>query len=117
MRAYRARILWALLILLVAAPLLASTYAYEQITVAGTAVGFTSAKITPSGSAPMQFAQCRLETAEIRYAYDGTTPTSSVGTLMEVGEYIAFTNHEDMLNFKAIRTGSSAALSCTYKAP
>jgi hypothetical protein len=33
-------------------------------------------------------ATCRLETAEIRYQVDGTAPTTTVGTLLEVGDVL-----------------------------
>lgn len=106
------------LCLVVTAPAWAAFYSFEQLTVAATAVPFTATKITPANLTPMTIAQCRLETAQIRYSYDGTTPTSSVGILWEVGEYITFTQREDILNFKAIRTTStSGQLDCTYKTP
>ncbi len=95
-----------------------SYLAFEQITVAGTAIGFTSTKITPAG-APQQpdTAVCRLETAQIRYTIDGTTPTSTVGTLLETGDTIAVYGHDVLVRFRAIRTGSSGQLNCTYSAP
>lgn len=108
-----------LLVLVASVPVFGATYNYEQITVDNTSggVGFTASKITPSdGRTVMNIAQCRLETAEIRYRYDSGAPTSSVGTLLEIGEMITLTKREDILNFKAIRTGgSNGSLSCTYK--
>lgn len=98
----------------------ASYYDFEQITVDNTSggKGFTLTKIS-TGAAPMSFAQCRLETAEVRYLYvdpSVTAVTASVGTLLEPGDYIVFTNREDMVNFRAIRTGAtSGVLDCLYK--
>lgn len=99
-----------------------SYIASEQITVAATAIGFTTSKITPNGGpgqAQAVTAICRLETAEIRYTNDGTTtPTSSVGTLLEIGDVLTVQGHDVLVNFKAIRTGgSSGQLDCTYSSP
>jgi hypothetical protein len=89
---------------------------FEQLTVDATAGGvpFTAAKITNSSSLAT-WARCRLETAQIRFTVDGTTPTSSVGTLLEVGDILPIHTREELLNFHAIRTGSSSGvLDCTY---
>lgn len=92
----------------------AYTVTFEQLTVANSSVGFTAAKI--SGSPQAFQATCRLETAEIRYTFDGTTtPTSSVGTLWEPGETLQFTGHDILVAFRAIRTGAtSGVLDCHY---
>lgn len=91
--------------------------AFEQITVANTAIGFTAAKITPAGLPQATLAQCRLETAQVRFTIDGTTPTSSVGTLLEIGDWLTISGHDSLERFRAIRTGStSGQLDCTYSA-
>lgn len=88
---------------------------FEQITVANTAIGFTAAKIDPVGGPQMNVASCRLETAEVRFSYDGTTPTSSVGTLLEIGDVFYIAGHDQLLQFRAIRTGaSSGQLDCHF---
>lgn len=96
----------------------AVTYiAFEQITVAGTAIGFTTTKITPAGQVQATVASCRLRTAEISYTIDGTTPTSTVGTLMEVNDILTITGHDSLVRFLAIRTAGSGQLDCTYSSP
>lgn len=101
----------------------AQAYSYlgfEQITVAASAIGFTAAKITPNTATVKDATQatCRLETAEVRYTVDTTTPTTTVGTLLEVGDTLTLTGHDVLTNFKAIRTGAtSGVLDCTYSAP
>jgi hypothetical protein len=117
----RLRLFPWLTLLLVGIASLASAYtylAYEQVTVANTAIGFTTAKITPGGPMPTM-AQCRLETAQVRWTIDGVTaPTTTVGTLLEVGDAIALNGHDVLVNFRAIRTGgSSGVLNCTYSTP
>lgn len=93
---------------------------FEQITVDATAGGksFTAAKVEPNGSGgglQATTARCRLRTAEISFTYDGTTVTSSVGQLLEVGDYLEVTGHDNIMRFRAIRTGaSSGQLDCVY---
>lgn len=90
--------------------------AFEQITVAGTAGGVTAATVTSGNGHPQaNTATCRLETAEIRYRIDGTAPTASVGTLLEIGDVLVLQGLDVILRFSAIRTTStSAVLDCTY---
>lgn len=97
----------------------ASSYiAFEQITVAAASIGFTAAKITPPGLPQATSAVCRLETAEIRYTLDGTTPSTTVGTPMEALETLTFTGQDVLAKFRAIRTtGVSGQLDCHYFAP
>ena len=90
--------------------------ALEQIAVAGTAIGFTAATITPPGQPMATQAVCRARTAEMSWRVDGGTPTSTVGTLIEVGEVLVITGHDNLVRFKAIRTGSSGSLDCTVSA-
>jgi hypothetical protein len=96
----------------------AITYiAFEQVTVGASAVTLTAAKISPSGVQPTQ-GYCRLELAEIRYTTDGTTPTSTVGTLMQIGDGLPLPDHDYLVKFQAIRTtGVSGQLDCTYVRP
>jgi hypothetical protein len=92
--------------------------AYEQVTVAASAIGFTSTAITPVGRLKATTATCRLETAEIRYTIDGTTPTTTVGTPLEPLEGVTLNGHDVLLNFLAIRTGgTSGTLNCVYSTP
>ena len=90
--------------------------AQEQITVAGTAIGFTAATINVGdGHAQANTATCRNETAQIRVTVDGTTPTSTVGTLVEIGDTFQVSSNNAMNLFRAIRTGgTSGKLTCNY---
>ena len=97
---------------------MASYIAFEQLTVANSVKTLTASKITPSGQAMATQAVCRLETAEIRYTVDTTTPTTTVGTLLEPGDTLTLNGHDVLSNFQAIRTGAtSGVLACTYTAP
>ena len=87
---------------------------YESITVSGTAIGFTSSKITTSNY-NVRKAYCTLETANIRYRTDGTNPTGAEGHLMEVSGKITFDGRDEIINFSAISTTAiNGTLKCTY---
>ena len=109
------------LLLGLAAAASASFFDFEQLTVDNTSGGvtFTASKITPASSPPMTYADCRLRTAEVSYLTVDpkvTAVTSSVGQLLEPGDRLIFLKREDMLNFRAIRTGAtSGQLDCYYK--
>ena len=91
---------------------------FEQITVANTAIGFTSTKVEPDGSGggrQATTASCRVRTAEISFTYDNTAPTTTVGQLAEIGDQIVVSGHDNVMRFRAIRTGStSGQLDCVY---
>lgn len=93
-------------------------YKYESITVAATAIGLTAANMTtlPAGSGQIfGRAVCTVEDAQIRFRYDGTSPTSSEGHIANIDDEIKLDKHEAPL-FKAIRTGStSAKLKVSYE--
>ncbi len=85
-------------------------FAYESKTIAATAVGCTAGTYGDATRAEMT-----LETAQIRYRIDGTSPTASEGHLVEVGDLIILKSAAQIANFEAIRTGGvSGVLKCTY---
>ena len=60
-------------------------------------------------------AQLRLETAQIRYTLDATAPTTTVGTLMEIGEILYLDSRALLTGVRAIRTGGvSGVLQVEY---
>jgi hypothetical protein len=83
-----------------------SPRAYESITVATTAIGITSSLLSPN----RRRAVLTAETAQMRFRVDGTDPTSSEGHLLEVGDTLELDQQEEMLNFRAIRTGSTSGV-------
>lgn len=107
----------ALALALFTATLAAASYTkFEAVTVAAASTGFTAANINAgSGHPAATQATCRLETAEIRYTVDGTTPSAAVGTLLEIGDTLALFGNDTLNNFRGFRTGgSSGVLDCTY---
>ena len=82
-------------------------YDMEEITVASVAIGLTSSKLTTSPKPKEVFIQC--ETAQVRYYYDGTTPTSSSGFLLNPYDTVRMKGYSNLNNFLAIRTGATSA--------
>ena len=92
-----------------------SAMGHESITVAATAIGFTSGTITPAATKPASRAFVTAETAQMRYTYDGTTPTSTVGHLLDIGDILIIEGIVNVQNFRAIRTtNDSGTLKCTF---
>ena len=85
---------------------------YEALTIADTAGGIalTAAKY---GTCIRAF--ITVETAQIRWTIDGTAPTTTVGHLGNVYDVIDLTSAEDIVAFRAIRTGAtSGVIHATY---
>lgn len=83
-----------------------------QLTIGATSSGFSTAQIEPSGYPVATAAECKVRTAEVSWTVDGTTPTSTVGTLAAVNDVIHLRTHDTLRRFRAIRTGSSGQLDC-----
>ena len=89
-------------------------FASERLTVGGTAVGLTSATYAPA-SGPARSAFITVETDQIRFTLDGTTPTSSRGHVIDAGGSLVLQGIEEIRAFKAIRVTNSAPIEVTYK--
>jgi hypothetical protein len=89
---------------------------YESITVSSAAIGLTAGTITPIiAGVRNATALCVVETAQIRYRVDGTDPTSSEGIALNIGDTLVLEGSDDLLKFRAIRTGGTdAVLKCSY---
>ena len=83
--------------------------AYESITVSSTAVILTVATY-----GPRPYAFITVEDNSIRFRLDGTAPTASEGHLANPGDIIHLRNHDQLEDFKAIRTGADAVIKCAY---
>lgn len=79
---------------------------HETVTVAGTAIGITA---TASEGVLPHAALITVEAAQISATVDGTTPTATVGHLIEVGDSITLTDRGEVMRFLAIRTGGTSA--------
>ena len=86
------------------------TFAYEDLTVGSTAVGFTAA--TYGGA---DYATVYVESAPIRFRLDAGTPTASVGDTLEQGDRLVLESEEEVRRFRAIRRdGISATLRVNF---
>ena len=92
-------------------------FAFEQLTVADSVQVLTPSYYqdsSTSGGASSAF--LTSEDAQIRYRYDGGTPTSTVGHILDYGSILVLHGQNQMSNFKCIRTGSaSAKIAVTYE--
>lgn len=98
---------------------LKGAFAFETITVSGTAVGFTATTyhVKSSTNAPhkiAEFAVVSVETDSIRYRTDGSDPTGSVGHLLMAGDVLFLSSADDVRKFKAIRVTTDATLQVSY---
>lgn len=90
-------------------------FAFETITVAGTAVGFTAATLSPGAGEGAETALLTLESGQIRWRADGTAPTATVGHVMDPGDVLTLSGGQTLQLFRAIRTGGvSGSLSVSY---
>lgn len=87
----------------------ARAYGTESITVSNASIGFTDSVINPGTSDKPIGAMFTVEGAPIRYTLDGTTPTTTVGILAEVGDIVTLEGQADTQAFRAIRTTSTDA--------
>lgn len=97
---------------------------FETITTLTSAKGFTSANILPTTGnftgKRAKFALVSVETADIRYTVDGTTPTVTAGTgaghLATTGTYLEIRGEQNVANFKCINAvnASGANIKVTY---
>ena len=83
---------------------------YAQLTVANTAVGLPASVLNDANGAQMTVFICRLETAQIRYRTDGTDPTATVGTPLEVSDVLPVIGRDDAERIRFIRTGGSSGV-------
>ncbi|HET6495071.1 MAG TPA: hypothetical protein VFH61_06880 [Thermoleophilia bacterium] len=81
---------------------------FESVTVAATAIGFDITPASNNGMKP-QAALITVETAAIRFTTDGTTPTATVGHVVEAGGSIELADSGQCDNFLAIRRDGVSA--------
>jgi len=90
---------------------------YATLTVGSTAVGLDSASPTLTNGATVKRAVITVETDQVRWRADGTSPTASEGHLLEAGDVLNFldANYESVLgDLKFIRVTSDAKLKISY---
>jgi hypothetical protein len=87
--------------------------AFEQKTIDATVGGIA---LTGATYGTARYAEITVDSADIRFTCDGTPPTAILGHQVGAGYVIELDSHEDIVNFRAIRTGSvSAKINATYQ--
>ena len=107
------KVLWVTLFLVLFLSGFACADSYESLTITNAAGGVS---LTASIYGGAKWGMCRLESAEIRYVLDGkTTPTSTVGVVLEPLEWLILENPIQIRNFRGFATGNTSAnLKCFY---
>lgn len=83
---------------------------YETVTFTNTAVGLTASTLVAANGEALTACVGKLETAQIRIRYDGTAPTTTEGTLVDVGEIVQLTSNAALQAFRGIRTGGTSGI-------
>lgn len=105
----RLRLFVALIGLALTAPALRAQNieGFASLTIDNTAGGvrIPTTILTVQGQ-QMSYCEGRLETAQVRFTDDGTAPTTTVGTIIEIGEFFRGYGNEFLRRARFIRTGA-----------
>ena len=83
---------------------------FESLSVSSSAVGITSSTIRPPGQGLQNnFCTAYVDGANVRFRFDGTAPTSSVGAIAQSGDTISIDNIEQASAIRFIRDDSADA--------
>lgn len=97
---------------------------YEDITVSTAAVGLTAAKVAKLDPALAKSGKqnvlvwVAVESAPVRFRFDGTSPTATVGVLLNTGDLLQLNDYYDVFNLRMIRDTTAtgdAAVHVIYK--
>mgnify|MGYP001561567028 CR=1 FL=1 len=83
---------------------------FEQLTVATSSIGITTTVLDPAGKPQTQHCEAKLQTAQVRYRWDGTAPTSTVGTPLEAGDILTIDGNDVAKAIRFIRTGGTSGV-------
>ena len=89
-------------------------FAFEEISVSSTAVGFTSGTAFPLGEKGADMAVVTIEDDAIRYRDDGLAPTATVGHPAAVSTSLTVCGPESLKRFRMIRQTTDADVNVTY---
>lgn len=95
---------------LLAGPAHAQQSTFENLTVDNTSGGVALAASTHTPASAPQQTYCvgKLETAQIRLRDDGTAPSTTVGTLVDIGDIVELNGNVFLRAVRFIRTGSTS---------
>jgi len=89
-------------------------YDMETLTVAGTAVAFTAAKLAVASKEKAIRAWVTVAGADVRYRVDGTAPTAAVGHAVENGGTIEIEGQTNLERFRIIAQSGTATVTVSY---
>lgn len=84
--------------------------AKETLTVSSTALPLAA----PPANGAANCAVITVETDQVRFWVDGSTPTASVGHLLNVGDELELRGGDELTKFRVIRVTADATLQVTY---
>ncbi len=90
-------------------------FAYEKITVSGTAVGGTVGTYAPTDHPRAKSALVTTETNSIRIKYHGGAATAAEGHLLAAGASFRVDGAASVAAISMIATGADAAVHITYE--
>lgn len=83
-----------------------TSFSFQALTVSTTSVALTATV----GQLNSHRAVISVEDAPIRFRYDGTAPTSTVGHVLYPGDKLILEGRANISQFRAIRSGSVDAV-------
>lgn len=83
---------------------------FETITVSTSAIGLTPTKVDPGTSQKRKRAFISVENNRIRFTFDGTTPTSTVGHILVPTQTFLFEGFYQLNQLQFIRVDSADAI-------
>lgn len=94
----------------------ADAYEYDSLTVSTVAVSLTAAKVSPLKAPSAKLVILTIETADLRYRYDGVAdPTAAEGHAAVMGATLVVSGINNIRRFRMIRSGgTSAVVKVTY---
>ena len=93
---------------------------YESVTVSNSSIGLSASKYGPIEHATLPIrtmarqALITVETDQIRWTVDGTTPTAAIGHRANVDDVIRLEGFDAIRLFRAIRVTADASIKVTY---
>lgn len=94
-----------------------NAFGFESISVTSTVQSLSTTYVNAAGgTVPDISAYITMETGSCRWRADGTSPTDSLGHLLDSGESVSIAGYHNLKNFRAILSGSTTGtMMVTYE--
>lgn len=92
-------------------------FAYEQLSVGAGVVKPTVSKYAPGagGNGNAERAVLTVETAAIRYNYDGSVPSASSGHLLQPGDVVVIEGAQNVAQLQMFAQAAAGTVNLTYE--